>query len=430
MKKKNFLFLILITVLFFAGIDKTFAKQCKTKDCEEEIEDFKYEKESENLKMVCSYAVKHADKNEYYATAIFYDINEKLFYVQTNNGVSYGQLSSGNYPRYALGGSYSVLKDMNRCPRYSYVDFKNNNEVCFDSDGTSCNSYTKTRNNYGPKENSTIVDDKVSEYKGYDNTFKGSCNKDNELAKQYGGFCRYIDSNANYILVYYNDKSSTVVEYTAKTNEFHTFVAGEKLFGEHYGDTNFFSDDNIWVYQNNIYGLTSCPNELHVTEIYNIIDAANKITYRHIISANKLSQEEIDDEISEYILGNMKFLYKTTDSTDFKLNQCPNNSQSTTKPEKKGCELIPSKIIEYIDEVMSYIRIAVPILLGGLIVFDFASAMFAGNEDKMKKAQGKAIKRIIIAIVIFFVPTLINLVFNIVNDVWSNANFEICGLDK
>ena len=35
-----------------------------------------------------------------------------------------------------------------------------------------------------------------------------------------------------------------------------------------------------------------------------------------------------------------------------------------------------------------------------------------------------------IAIVIFFVPTLINLLFNIVNDVWVDAHYEICGLDK
>ena len=48
----------------------------------------------------------------------------------------------------------------------------------------------------------------------------------------------------------------------------------------------------------------------------------------------------------------------------------------------------------------------------------------------MKKAQSKVIKRIIIAIVIFFVPTLINLLFNIVNDVWVDAHYKICGLDK
>lgn len=98
------------------------------------------------------------------------------------------------------------------------------------------------------------------------------------------------------------------------------------------------------------------------------------------------------------------------------------------EPEEVSCDLIDKDIMDTLNEVMTYIRIGIPILLIGLIIFDFASAMFASSEDKMKKAQSKAIKRVIIAIIIFFVPTLINLILNIANDVWSNANFETCGL--
>ena len=168
--------------------------------------------------------------------------------------------------------------------------------------------------------------------------------------------------------------------------------------------------------------MNSCPNEIYYIETTKrVIRNKHSVkTTSYSISTEKPSEESIVNGTTT----------TTESSTTYKLNQCTDDNEVITKPEKKGCELIPSKIMEYINEAMSIIRIAVPALLVGLIIFDFASALFASSEEKMKKAQGKVIKRIIIAIVIFFVPTLINLVLNIVNDVWSNANYEICGLDK
>ena len=416
MTKKKIIFLIFITMLFFTGSSKVFAAtKCKSVDCKDEIEEFRKKRENESRKMVCSYAVEKRDSaGEYYANLIYYDINEKKFYVETSIKGMYGELKTSS-PRFILGDAVDVLKSLNRCPRYSYIDFKYSNEVCFDSDGTSCNSYTATNVEFSPKENSKLIDDKVSEYKNYDNTFTGSCDKDNKLVQQYGGFCRYLDSSgADYILVYYNDTSSTIVMYSAEKNEYSTIKSG--------GTGKFPSQEKKCGknYYNKINGLNSCPNELYYaivpseTEKEQVMGAAWVPCNNFYIYGNK---DEADK--SGYNIN-----------TNFKLNQCIGDDNVITKPDKTGCELIPTKIMEYINEAMSIIRIAVPALLVGLIIFDFASALFASSEEKMKKAQGKVIKRIIIAIVIFFVPTLINLVLNIVNDVWSNANYEICGLDK
>lgn len=147
--------------------------------------------------------------------------------------------------------------------------------------------------------------------------------------------------------------------------------------------------------------------------------------------------------------GNVRYYYKwlPTNNDSYKLDNattaawyklelktdCKNGSteEPSVEPIPTTCEgLISDNLRELINKIMTYIRIAVPILLVGLIIVDFATAIFAESDDKMKKAQSKVIKRIIIAIVIFFVPTLINLLFNIVNDVWVDAHYEICGLDK
>ena len=147
--------------------------------------------------------------------------------------------------------------------------------------------------------------------------------------------------------------------------------------------------------------------------------------------------------------GNIRYYYKwlPTNNDSYKLDNATtadwyklelktdckngNTEEPSVDPTPTTCEgLISDNLREIINKIMTYIRIAVPILLVGLIIVDFATAIFAESDDKMKKAQSKVIKRIIIAIVIFFVPTLINLLFNIVNDVWVDAHYEICGLDK
>ena len=415
MTKKKIIFLIFITLLFFTGSSKVFAEKCTHVDCKDVIDKVREKKETESLKMVCSYVI---NSDGLYANLIFYDINEKKFYSYSSiakKGI-FGELNSSS-PRFIDSDAMDNLRNFSRCPRYSYADFDGNKEVCYDSNGEGCknieaqetnNHKTKSRKlNFTSYKNSRLIDDKVSEYKNYDNTFTGSCDKDNELVQQYGGFCRYVDSSsADYILVYYNDTSSTAVLYKGTSNEYYTIESGSSV-------ENHF---------NAIEGLNSCPNEIYYIETTKRV-VRNKHSVKttsYSISTEKPSEESVVNGTTT----------TTNSSTTYKLNQCTDDNEVITKPDKTGCELIPSKIMEYINEAMSIIRIAVPALLVGLIIFDFASALFASSEEKMRKAQGKVIKRIIIAIIIFFVPALINLVLNIVNDVWSNANYEICGLDK
>ena len=426
MKKKKLLFLIFITMLFFAGNKSAFAKSyaCESTDCKDEIKAI-IDGTNESTKLACSYTVKY--NNEYYANIITYDIDTKLFTAYSTASDSFlgtimGNLNPSNSP-FIDDDALENLKNMNRCPRYSYVDFTYTNEICFDSDGSACNKIATEKNpkwfrgmKFGTKEDSKLIDDKISEYKNYDNTYNGSCNKDNELAKQYDGFCRYINTDLNamdYILVYYNSNSSKISVNNAEFNRTLTIDYGKsETFHEKSALFTF-----IYNYENRISGLNSCPSQIYALES-DWAYSENSSTSNIYIYA-KQSEISKDDE---------GLVSRTKTYT---LNQCSTEDEpKPSEPEKKGCELIPSKIIEYINDAMSYIKIGVPILLAALIIIDFASALFASSEDKMKKAQGKAVKRIIIAIIIFFVPTLINMIFNIVNDVWSNANYEICGLDK
>lgn len=95
----------------------------------------------------------------------------------------------------------------------------------------------------------------------------------------------------------------------------------------------------------------------------------------------------------------------------------------------ENCEqLLGEDLAGKLKVVWNLVKIGVPILLIGLGILDFGQAIFAGNEDNMKKAQTKFIKRVIIAVVIFLVPTILGVILDIANNIWGNFGTDICGI--
>lgn len=99
------------------------------------------------------------------------------------------------------------------------------------------------------------------------------------------------------------------------------------------------------------------------------------------------------------------------------------------KPNIETCEqLLGEDVIKYINIVWNIIKFGIPIILIGLGTLDFVQAIFSGKEDGMKKAQSKFIKRIIISVVIFLVPTLLKLLLDIADGVWGDFGTDLCNL--
>lgn len=80
-----------------------------------------------------------------------------------------------------------------------------------------------------------------------------------------------------------------------------------------------------------------------------------------------------------------------------------------------ACPSEVTDILAIVKFVLNAICIAVPIILIVLIVLDLSKIVTAGNlDDKMKKeVTNKIVTRIIFAVLIFLVPTVVRLVFTI-----------------
>ncbi len=69
-------------------------------------------------------------------------------------------------------------------------------------------------------------------------------------------------------------------------------------------------------------------------------------------------------------------------------------------------------IMRILVAIVKYVKILVPILLIVMIVFDLVKVVVGNVDDKAKKeASGRAVKRLMYAVIVFLIPTIVKYVF-------------------
>lgn len=77
-----------------------------------------------------------------------------------------------------------------------------------------------------------------------------------------------------------------------------------------------------------------------------------------------------------------------------------------------------ANIWSILGSVILVLKILIPIVVIALGIIDFGKATVSSDEKAIKKTLVMMLKKIVVGIVIFFVPTLINLIFSLI------GNFE------
>lgn len=81
-----------------------------------------------------------------------------------------------------------------------------------------------------------------------------------------------------------------------------------------------------------------------------------------------------------------------------------------------GCPEGMRPIVAFVrNGIFPIIQIGIPIILVVLGTLDLGKAVLAGKEDEMKNAQKMLIKRCVYAVLVFFVVTIVSLVFSLFN---------------
>src|SRR5574344_376996 len=76
--------------------------------------------------------------------------------------------------------------------------------------------------------------------------------------------------------------------------------------------------------------------------------------------------------------------------------------------------------------LVNIIKIVIPIIIVILAMLDLGKAVMAGEEKEIKEAQKMLIKRLIYGVIIFFVVTLVQVVFNLVGQNLGSDDSKIC----
>ncbi len=88
-----------------------------------------------------------------------------------------------------------------------------------------------------------------------------------------------------------------------------------------------------------------------------------------------------------------------------------------------------ANVVQLIGYILLVFKIAIPLIIIALGMFDFGKAVVAEKEDEVKKQTKRLIYRIVAGIVIFFIPTIVMFLFDIAvsyDTEKEEAGFDVC----
>lgn len=99
------------------------------------------------------------------------------------------------------------------------------------------------------------------------------------------------------------------------------------------------------------------------------------------------------------------------------------------------CGAIDNNLAELIHTVITLLKFGIPVLLIIFGMIDFSKGVIASKEDEAKSGQKLFIKRLISAVLVFFVASIVQLVVSIADEknaaneseVWNCANMILNG---
>lgn len=85
-------------------------------------------------------------------------------------------------------------------------------------------------------------------------------------------------------------------------------------------------------------------------------------------------------------------------------------------------------MVQIIGYILLIFKIAIPLLIIALGIFDFGKAVIAEKEDEIKKQTKRLVFRVIAGVVIFLIPSIVPWIFKATIDDYANEKeaFDTC----
>lgn len=236
--------------------------------------------------------------------------------------------------------------------------------------------------------------------------------KTEELSKQeWLAECVYKSENGEKVLVNFNEEYLEAFDTGYSSDAMIGSDEFNKILKENYIIVSLKDNLTLSVMMSNYKYNNRCPGM-----VYKGVGVVGGNMVRYVVAYSTI--------LSDVSSGGASVTRYPLDLDATKYNK-KNNDNNEKLPELQ-CGIFSDDLIELINDIMKWVRIIVPIMLIGFGIIDFTRATFSGKEEDMGKCKQKFIKRLIAAILVFFVPTLVELILHLANSVWSWISPETC----
>ena len=195
--------------------------------------------------------------------------------------------------------------------------------------------------------------------------------------------------------------------------------------------------DNNGEYAIEGYGRLGNPNYFSAEEkkflkIFSR-DEAKKLDKDYLAKQNGVCPISVryDDyaHMDDFYIGSYKPNMKRVHRTDIHVTIPPLVSELNEEIGESSCQnILGEKGVGILKTIKTLLQVAVPILLLVLGSLDFGTAIFAGDENEMKKSQQKFVKRVIFSVVIFLIPPILGVVLDMAHQIWPVIDASLCGI--
>lgn len=235
----------------------------------------------------------------------------------------------------------------------------------------------------------------------------------------------------------YTDTGNNIVNILT-TNSSNKYVVLEKDKAEYFVKNNKYScPDSLVVLSR--FTLSNDPE--HNYSIYidkdgfnaSKCDSNNMIgnyMCKYVATFSKYTNPNVATIETTYDGGTISSGNNNSENNSNENNSNDNNGSNINfgNPVEVSCDgIIGKELLEFFNKIFRWIQILAPIYVIIIGAVEFAGAVLQDDKDAMKKATSKFIKRLLIAVALFFIPLILGWLLGVFNDITGAAS-STCGI--
>lgn len=196
-----------------------------------------------------------------------------------------------------------------------------------------------------------------------------------------------------------------------------------------YNNEIFYYDSSRQLeYDKTLYGKTKMFFYINANGKYVLCKTTSTcLTY----SFDELSKKSAIISSSDINLNNEIYYLNSDKQTE--ANSTSSNSSSSTSKTASTSEVTTNDCatikepLKFVGNIILIAKIVIPLIIMVLGVIDFGKAVIAQKDDEIKKAAFTFGRRIAAGIAIFFIPTIVSVMFSLVSDFMKlKGDFNAC----